>query len=75
MKSLFWIGLVVLILGIASFFVPIPGRQRDTVEIGGLSLGIQTHHDEKASPLVGAVLVLAGAGLLVAGRRRNARRA
>lgn len=59
-------------LGIASFFVPIPGRQRDAVEIGGLSLGIQTRHDEKMPPLVGAVLVLAGAGLLIAGRRRTA---
>ena len=72
MKSLAWVGLVVLALGIVSFVVPIPGRQHEAVEIGGVSLGIQTRHDEKAPPLVGAVLVLAGVGLLIAGRRGTA---
>jgi hypothetical protein len=69
MKALFWIGLVVLVLGIASFFVPLPGSERDAVKIGGLSVGIETRHDEKAPPAVGAIMILAGAGLLIAGRR------
>ena len=34
MKALFFIGLMVLILGIASFIVPIPSTQRDGISVG-----------------------------------------
>jgi hypothetical protein len=71
MKPLFWVGLVVLILGVAALLVPIPSKQRDGVKVGGLSVGIETRHDEKAPPLVSAVMILAGAGLMIAGRPRN----
>lgn len=71
MKPLFWVGLILLVLGIASFFVPLPGRQRDSVQIGGMSLGIETRHDEKTPPAVGAIVIVAGAALLIAGRRRS----
>jgi hypothetical protein len=72
MKALFWCGLALLVLGIASFVVPIPSNERDAVKIGGVSLGIETRHDEKAPPIVGAVMVLAAAGLMIAGRRSSA---
>ena len=35
MKMLFWIGLVVAILGIVSFLVPIPRNERQGIEAGG----------------------------------------
>lgn len=47
MKALFWIGLVVLILGIASLVVPIPRSEREGINVGGVSVGIETQHDEK----------------------------
>ena len=72
MKALFAVGLVLVILGLASLVVPIPQKDRAGVEIGGVSLGVETSHKEKVSPVVSAVLVLAGAGMMIAGQRKKA---
>jgi hypothetical protein len=71
MKPLFWIGLVLLILGVVSLFVPIPRNQKDGVSVGSVSIGIETRHDEKVSPIVSAVMILGGAGLMIAGKRNS----
>lgn len=71
MKPLFWIGLVTLILGIASLLVAIPRRERDGVNVGGVSIGIETRHDEKVSPIVSVVMILGGAGLMIAGKGKS----
>lgn len=71
MKALSAVGLLVLILGVASLFVPIPQKDRAGVEIGGVSLGVETSHKEKISPIVSAVLILAGAGMMIAGQRKK----
>jgi len=68
MKILFWIGLIVLVLGLASLFVPIPQRETEGSKAGPVSVDVQTRHDEKVSPIISAVMILAGAGLLVAGK-------
>ena len=68
MKALFWIGMVVLILGIVSFVVPIPHSEREGFKAGGVSVGVETRHEEKVSPYVSAVIVLAGVGAMVAGK-------
>ena len=70
MKALFWFGLVVLILGIASLFVPIPHTEREGIKAGGVSLGVETHHDEKVSPIISAVLIVGGAGMMIAGKSK-----
>ena len=69
MKVLFWLGVVLLVLGIASLVVPIPHREREGVKVGGASIGIETKHDEKVSPIISAVLIAAGAGMTIAGAR------
>ena len=71
MKALFWIGIVVLILGIASLVVPIPRNEREGFKAGGLSVGIETQHREKVSPIVSAAMILCVAGLLIAGKRKS----
>ena len=71
MKVLFGIGLVVLLLGALSLFVPIPRSEHSGFKAGGVSFGIDTHHDEKLSPVVSGLIILAGAGLMVAGRIRR----
>ena len=71
MKALFWIGLVLLILGVVSLLVPIPGKERHGVDVGGVSIGIETRQDEKVSPVVSAVMILGGVGLMIVGKRRN----
>ena len=71
MKALSFVGLVVLILGIASFFVPFPHSENHGIKVGDASVGVQTHSSERISPVMSGVLILAGAGLLIAGRRGN----
>ncbi len=68
MKGLFLIGLIVLILGIASFLVPIRHSETEGIKAGDVSIGVQTHHSEKLNPIIGVVMVVAGAGLMIAGR-------
>jgi len=68
MKALFWIGLVVAILGIVSFLVPIPHNEREGFKAGGISIGVETQHSEKVSPIVGGVMILAGAGMMIAAK-------
>lgn len=68
MKLLFWSGMVVLILGLLSLVVPIPQTEHGGISAGGMSMEIQTRHSTRLSPLVGGMLILAGAGMMMAGR-------
>ena len=70
MKALFTIGLVVLILGIASFFVAITHYERHGIKAGDLDNGVKTTEHERVSPIVSTVLILAGAGMMIGGRDR-----
>jgi len=65
MKMMSWIGLVVLTLGIASLVIPIPHRDHQGVTAGPVSIGVETNHSERLSPIVSAVLILGGAGLMI----------
>ena len=71
MKVLFFIGLAVLILGVMSLVVPIPHRERTGVSVGGVSLGVETRHEEKIHPALSAVMILGGFGAMAAGKRRS----
>ena len=71
MKALFWIGLVVLILGSVSLVVPIPHSEREGVTVGGVSLGVETRHEEKVHPALSAVMILGGLGAMAAGKARS----
>jgi len=72
MKAFFWVGTILLALGIASLVGPIPHTEREGFKAGGLSAGIETHHQETVSPVVSGVFILAGAGLVIAGKRNGA---
>ena len=37
---------------------------------GGVQRGVQVRHDEKVSPIISAVLIIGGIGLMVAGSRK-----
>jgi len=69
MKALFWIGLAALILGLVSLVIPIPRHEREGFRVGGVSVGVETRHEERVSPIVSAVIILCGAGLMIAGKR------
>ena len=69
MKGLFWLGVIFVVLGIASLVVPIPHNEHSGVKVGGASIGIETRHEEKVSPIISAVLIAAGAGMMIAGKK------
>jgi hypothetical protein len=68
MKALGVVGIVVLVLGILSFLVPFPHYHHHGVNLGDSHIGVTTEHDEKLPPATGIVLVVVGAGLLIAGK-------
>jgi uncharacterized membrane protein HdeD (DUF308 family) len=69
LKALMLVGIVVLVLGVLSFFVPFPHSEHHGVRVGDAHVGITTHDDQKVPPVMGIVLVVVGAGLMIAGSR------
>jgi hypothetical protein len=69
MKALFVAGLAVAVLGILSFFVALPHSENHGIKAGDVSVGVQTHSSEKVSPAISAVMLVVGAGLMIAGRK------
>jgi len=63
------VGVLLVVLGILSFFVPVPHSEHHGVNLGDAHVGITTHDDEKVAPAVSTVLVVVGAGLMIAGRK------
>jgi uncharacterized membrane protein len=70
MKALFVVGLLVLILGIASFFVALPHSENHGVKIGDASVGVQTTSSHKLPSAVGIVLIVGGIVMMIAGGRK-----
>jgi hypothetical protein len=71
MKTLFVIGLIVLVLGVLSFFIPIPHTEHHALDAGDIHMGVDTKHSELLPPAAGVALVVVGAGLMIAGGRRK----
>jgi hypothetical protein len=74
MKILFLAGVLLVVLGIMSLFVPIPHTEDKGIQAGDLKIGMQIEHKERVAPIVSAVLILAGAGMMIAGRKRDSGR-
>ena len=71
MRILIIVGIFVLILGIASFFVPIRYRERHGINAGPVSVGVTTTESRKTPPAISAALIIAGAVLTFAGARKR----
>jgi hypothetical protein len=71
MQAMFWAGLVVVMLGIASLLVPIPRNEHDGLTVGGMSISVETRHNEKVSPIVSLAMILGGAGLMIAVKKKS----
>ena len=65
MRVLFIVGTLLLLIGIASLFIPIPQRERHGIDAGGLSIGFETTTREKVHPVVTAVLIGGGIALML----------
>ena len=71
MKALLWIGVVLLVLGIASLLIPIPHTETQGIKAGDLNIGVQTKHSERVAPAVSVVLIAGGIALIIAGGRSH----
>lgn len=69
MRALFIVGIVVLVLGIASLFMTIPQKEDHGIRAGDVSIGVQTTEHRKVSPVVSAVMIIGGIGMMIAGGR------
>ena len=73
-RVLFIIGVILLVVGIASLFVPIPVHERHGFKAGPLAVGVETVEHEKVHPAITAVLIAGGVALMIAGARKRAAR-
>ena len=64
MRILFMIGVILILLGVLSLFVPIPVHERHGITAGPLSMEVKTTDKRKVDPVVTAVLI--GGGVLLA---------
>ena len=71
MRALFIIGLIILVLGIASLFVPIPRRERHGIDAGPISVGVTTTERVRVPPVISGVLIAGGVVLLIARSRKR----
>lgn len=71
MRVLLIIGLILLILGVASFFVAIPRKERHGIEAGPVSLGVETTTRERVHPGISAALIAGGVVLMIVGRPKR----
>jgi hypothetical protein len=69
MKIFLFAGVLLIVLGIASLVVPIPHSQTQGIKIGDASIGVQTSHSERVSPIISGVLIAGGIALAIAGSR------
>jgi len=70
MKSVGFIGVLLLVLGLLAFVVPVPHSEDHGVKIGDAKIGVQTEHSEKLPPAVGIVLLVGGVVALAVGARK-----
>jgi len=69
MKNLLFVGLLLVVLGVASLIVPIPHSETHGVKIGDANIGLQTSHSERVSPIISIVLIAGGIALTIASAR------
>ena len=69
MKAVLVVGLIILVLGILSFFVGIPRTETNGIKVGGAAVGVPTRHTDRIPPAGSIALVVGGIVLLAVGAR------
>lgn len=67
MKALVVVGLIIVVLGILSFFVPVSHTEHHGMDAGDIHVGVNMHRSELLPPYVGVILIVVGGGLMVVG--------
>lgn len=71
MRAMVIVGLILVVLGVASLFVPIPRKEKRGFDAGGVSIGIETTRREIVHPAVSAILIGGGIALTITGTRKR----
>lgn len=71
MKPIFLAGIVLIILGILSLFVPLPHTEEHSVRTGDFKIGVQTTERHTVSPVISAILIAGGLGAMIVGSRKS----
>lgn len=69
MRALLFVGIALLILGIASLFVSIPHTENHGIKVGDSQIGVQTQDSERIPMPASVALILGGVVLLAVGAR------
>jgi uncharacterized membrane protein len=72
-RILLWIGVVLIVLGIASFFVAVPQKQHEGIKFGGASVGVETTTSEKLPVYASVIILVGGISMVLAGSRSSSR--
>jgi len=67
MKIKFWIGVLLLVLGVASLFISVPRKEERKVSAGDLSIGVQLQRRDRVPRAVSIVLIVVGGALILTG--------
>ena len=65
MRALLILGVILIGLGIASFFVGLPHKETAGVSVAGHEVGVESKHSERI-PIAGSVALLIGGVVLTA---------
>lgn len=71
MKALPLVGVLLIVLGVLSFLVPLPHREKHGVSLGDAKFSVQTEHSELLPSAVGVILIGGGVVALVLGLRKS----
>ena len=71
MKSLAWVGILLVVAGLLSFVAPIPHRENHGVKVGDTKIGVQTESSDRLPPVVGVALLAGGILVLAFGTRKT----
>lgn len=71
MKPAAIIGIVLIILGIASLFYGVPTREKQGVKIGDAEIGVETKSTKPVPVAISAALIVGGIIGVVAGSRKG----
>lgn len=70
MKPVAIIGVILIVLGIASLFYGIPSREKHGVNVGGAEIGVETKTTKAVPMAISALLIVGGVVAVVAGSRK-----
>jgi hypothetical protein len=73
MKTLFYLGIVSIVLGLLSLFVSIPYAERPSGDSGSIAIQSANNDQRQVSPYAAAILIAGGLGLMIGGCRERKR--